>query len=318
MRTLAASDLSPRRSPSSACGDSSTCPGPALPQNHEISTKTGSRPDHPPPSPPSVEAPLDPEIPVPADMEPERPLAGEHFKRRQKVVPKPRPAFLRSVIDTLNLPPAVLLASLFLNLLGLALPLAMLQIYDRIIPNEALNTLTLLCLGLLGAFLLEATLKILRAYILGWATVQHGFRKQLDAAARLVTTPPEQIRDATAGDWMDGFDALGELNGFYGGNSRLILIDLPMAAIFLFMISFIGGALALVPITLIAIFGVFTILRGRLLHEVLIKRTEQDHKRYDFLVECLFGHPYDQEPSYGAPHDAPFRTASSGLRAGEL
>lgn len=188
-----------------------------------------------------------------------------------------------------DLPTSVLVGSFFLNLLGLAMPLAMLQIYDRILPNQATSTLLLLTLGLAGAFFLEAVLKVLRSHVMGWSAVHNGFHREYDAAARLLYGRPAEISRSPASDWMDGFDAIGELNGFHGGNSRLILVDLPLALIFLAMILTIGGWLVLVPLALILCFGTLTVLRGRVLRDVLAARAEQDNRRYDFLVECLAG-----------------------------
>ncbi len=188
-----------------------------------------------------------------------------------------------------DLPRSVLVGSFFLNLLGLAMPLAMLQIYDRILPNNATDTLALLTLGLMTAFFLEAVLKVVRSHVMGWASVHNGFHRQYDAVNHMLRGRTADIDKTPAGDWMDSFDALGELNTFFGGNSRLILVDLPLAVIFLAMILTIGGWLALVPLTLITGFAILTVLRGRRLREVLMARADQDNKRYDFLVECLSG-----------------------------
>jgi ATP-binding cassette subfamily C protein LapB len=61
----------------------------------------------------------------------------------------------------------VAVASLALNLLSLALPVFILQVYDRIIPNKAESTAFLLALGVLLAIGLELLLKIGRTRILG-------------------------------------------------------------------------------------------------------------------------------------------------------
>ncbi|MBI3445862.1 MAG: ABC transporter permease, partial [Magnetospirillum sp.] len=55
------------------------------------------------------------------------------------------------------------IASLFLNVLGLALPMALLQVYDRILPNKSVGTMVFLMGGVLGALLLESTLNFCRS-----------------------------------------------------------------------------------------------------------------------------------------------------------
>src|SRR3989338_8700835 len=64
---------------------------------------------------------------------------------------------------------SVLLASLLVNLLSLAFPIALLQTYNRVIPYHAYYTLTLLTIGVCIALLLEASLRIARAVVSAWA-----------------------------------------------------------------------------------------------------------------------------------------------------
>ncbi len=191
--------------------------------------------------------------------------------------------------ECLTLPRSVLLASLFVNVLGLALPLTILQVYDRILPHRSTDTLLLLSLGLLGVFAVEALLKIARSYVMGWSAVKQGYRAEMGALIRHLKARQGEVDRTPAALWMDAFDAVGELNAFHGGNARLIIVDLPMAAVFLIVTALVGGFLVLVPIALIAGFGCFAALKSKDLQTVLSHRTDQDNKRYDFLVECLEG-----------------------------
>ncbi|MHA7873409.1 MAG: hypothetical protein ACX939_13760, partial [Hyphococcus sp.] len=74
--------------------------------------------------------------------------------------------------DGLKEPPlgaTILIASSVINILALALPLAILQIYDRVLPNAAFNTLTALVLALVAVIAIDGVLKYLRAYVANWA-----------------------------------------------------------------------------------------------------------------------------------------------------
>lgn len=188
-----------------------------------------------------------------------------------------------------GLSPRVLMASFSLNLLGLALPLAILQVYDRILPNQAYGTLTLLTAGLMIAFVLEALLKIFRSYLLGWHAVHHGFHNQVGAVRRFLMAPHGEAGHIAPMLWMDAFDALGELSAFEGSQSKLVLIDIPLTGIFLLFVALIGGPLVAVPVVLILAFGAITFFKGSKLQASLTNRSEQDNKQSDFLVESLSG-----------------------------
>ena len=66
----------------------------------------------------------------------------------------------------------ILAATLFLNLLALALPLSILHIYDRVIPNNSRDTLVLLILGVCAVLIIDAILRLARAYLNGWAAAR--------------------------------------------------------------------------------------------------------------------------------------------------
>ena len=64
--------------------------------------------------------------------------------------------------------PSVYVGSAVVNLLALALPLAILQIYDRVLPNAAFDTLSVLIAALIGVVVVDAILKYCRAYYVNW------------------------------------------------------------------------------------------------------------------------------------------------------
>ncbi len=191
--------------------------------------------------------------------------------------------------EGLRLPTPIIVASIVSSFLGLALPLAVLQIYDRILPNQSIETLTLLTLGLFGAFALDAVLKILRSYLLGWNAVRSGFDAQLSAVTRLLRAPHARVEKEPPAIWVDGLEAVRELSAFEGSQSRLLTLDIPLASIFLIVLGLVGGLLIIVPLLLIAGFGAYAAIHGARLQQVLANRSEQDNRKHDFLVESLGG-----------------------------
>lgn len=189
----------------------------------------------------------------------------------------------------LALPRSVLISSFFINLLGLALPLVILQLLDRVLPNKSLDTLTLLAIGLVAVVFLESILKIARSNVMSWAALKQGYANEVDAVNRILRSRGLEFKRDNEASWIDRLDALGELNNFYGGPARLILLDLPFVVIFFAVIGLVGGPLLLVPLVVIGCFTGYTVYNGRHLKNLLEKRSEQDGRRYDFVVECLKG-----------------------------
>ena len=62
-----------------------------------------------------------------------------------------------------------MLASLLINLLGMLVPLFVMQTYDRVVPNQATSTLWVLTIGLLIGTGFDLLLRVLRAHLLDTA-----------------------------------------------------------------------------------------------------------------------------------------------------
>ncbi|MCK5069955.1 MAG: hypothetical protein KAR01_05420, partial [Desulfocapsa sp.] len=63
----------------------------------------------------------------------------------------------------------LMLSTLVINLLALAMPVMMLQTYDRILPSHGIGTLVLLISGVACAITLEIGLRLARSYLTGWS-----------------------------------------------------------------------------------------------------------------------------------------------------
>jgi len=183
----------------------------------------------------------------------------------------------------------ILLASMALNTLALALPIMILQIYDRIIPNNAMDTLLLLVLGVGLAVLLEAFFRLGRSYVTAYSGARFEHIASCRALARTMGTDIVHYEKEAAGVYLHRFNAIDNLRDFMSGNNLLVFIDLPFAVIFLLMVAYIGGILVLAPIALLIIFSLITMLVGRGLRKALNERSVWDDRRYNFLIEVMLG-----------------------------
>lgn len=187
------------------------------------------------------------------------------------------------------LPRSTVVSSLLINLLGLALPLVMLQIYDRILANQSVATLGYLMFGLVTAICVEACLKVVRAYLMGWSATKQNFLSNLDAVNRAVHAPPGRFEKEPPNVWMDRFEALDQFNGFAAGQSRLIMLDLPFVAIYLAVIFLVAGSLGFVLSGMVALFVAVIVMRAKALRRVLAERSDHNSRRDDFIAETLEG-----------------------------
>lgn len=184
--------------------------------------------------------------------------------------------------------PDVIMASLAANLLGLVLPLVMIQLYDRIIPNKGYETLIVLGVGLVVAILCDAALRLARGYILSRA----GARFELlahTAAIRNLLRNPEVRSDTPPGVLFNDVSLVDRLRSFHTGDTGTALLDLPFVFVFLSVMIAISPILGGTVLTLVAI--VFLLVRAarHRITELSNIRLERDGRRQSFLIETLSG-----------------------------
>lgn len=176
-----------------------------------------------------------------------------------------------------------------INILALALPLALLQMYDRIIPNSAESTLMLLVLGVGIAVLLDSLIRMMRSYLTGWIGAHFDHMTSCQAMQTMINARYDEFGRFETGQHMERLAAIPTLREFYSGQALLIMLDLPFAFAYLFLIWFIGGWIVTVPLLMIAMFSLSTLQSGRALRKAMENRTQADDRRLNFLIEVLGG-----------------------------
>lgn len=184
---------------------------------------------------------------------------------------------------------SLLLASLAINILSLAVPIMTLQVYDRILPNVGSGTLPILLAGVFIAIVLEAALRLTRAYVIGWNGATYEHRMSCKAMNHILQSNLSRVGPVGIGEHMSRMAAIGKLKDFYNGYGLVTLSELVFVPVFLGLIAYIGGPLIIVPSVILILFMVLSLWQGRKLRNVLDQRGQIDDERYNFLIESLEG-----------------------------
>lgn len=179
--------------------------------------------------------------------------------------------------------------ALMINILSLALPVMMLQIYDRIIPHQSFGTLAVLIAGVCIALAVDAALRVMRAWLVGWSAASHEHAASCAAMERLSQADVGTFEKTPAGEHLQNLAALGRLREFNSGQSLTALVDLPFAVIFLALIYYLGGILVLVPVILLLLFCLSAGVAGARLRTALDHRRKADDNKSSLMVSILSG-----------------------------
>ncbi|GLR83500.1 ABC transporter transmembrane domain-containing protein [Bradyrhizobium iriomotense] len=155
-------------------------------------------------------------------------------------------------------------ASICAHLLALAVPLALLQTYDRILPNEAYSTTFVLALGVSVAIVLEALLRYGRSVLFAYVGEAFESRVTLLELDHLMRANGKAVQAYGVPALSDAVRAVGQVRDFWSGNAAAALHELPFLAIYIGLIAYIASWLALVPIvlTIVALIAALLVTRA--------------------------------------------------------
>jgi len=180
----------------------------------------------------------------------------------------------------------VLIASFLINLFVLATPLFTMNVYDRVIPNNAEETLMVFTIGIVLVYVLDFFLKFTRSYLLELAGKKSDiimssiiFEKVLDL--KMAEHPP------SVGSFANNLKDFESVRSFFTTATMTAVIDLPFAIIFLAVIYYIGGVLVFVPIVTIFLILLYALVIRKPLRESIEASYEASAKKNGILIETL-------------------------------
>lgn len=212
------------------------------------------------------------------------------FDQRTEAVSKIQPKhwFWTTITQMLPTYSEVFVASLLINFFALASPLFVMNVYDRVVPNHAIETLWVLALGIFIVYVFDFIMRLLRSYFIDGAS------KRIDAT--LSTQIFEQILGiqmsvrprsvGTLANMVHSFEAFRE---FITSTTISILIDLPFTLLFILVTWSIGGSLAFIPLIAMPF-----IVLASLSIQIPLQRLVQQSYRFSAekqatLIESLHG-----------------------------
>lgn len=182
----------------------------------------------------------------------------------------------------------IVLASFIINFLALVSSLYVMNVYDRVIPNQTYETLWALSIGVIIAIFFEFVGRMIRGHLTDVAGKKADliissalFRRVM--ALRLIDKP------ASSGSYANNLREFESVREFMTSASLLALVDLPFLFLFLFVIYLVGGILAAVPLVMISIVLIISFVVQPKLSARLNESMRESSQRQGLIVEALDG-----------------------------
>ena len=151
----------------------------------------------------------------------------------------------------------VFIGSLFINLLAIAVPIFVLQVYDRVISHSGISTLQGLMLGMLGVIFFDFILRQTRSKLMQRVAVNLDVKVNDLLFTKITSLPLQKIESTSGSYWHLLFQDITSLRNALSGHSAILACDLPFALIFIFFIFIIASPIAWI---LVLIFFIFSII----------------------------------------------------------
>lgn len=180
----------------------------------------------------------------------------------------------------------LLLSSTFINLLSLALPFTMLQIYDRILPNQGYGTASVLASAVAVAILLELLLRYSRSWLLASSAANFELQTTTKVVNALMQSDYHHVESLGTGKVSNGLASIAAMRELYSGQALVALMDFPFVLIFLALVAYIGGPLVFIPIAVWLVIGGLVFFIGQKLNRATqdLALTESERSRMLILV----------------------------------
>jgi ATP-binding cassette subfamily C protein LapB len=182
----------------------------------------------------------------------------------------------------------VLWAALLVNLFALVIPLFSMNVYDRVVPNHAIETLWALAIGVVLVLGADLTMRLLRSRFVDEASARIDVRISATLMEKVLGMRLSH-RPETVGAFAANLRGFETVRDFIASSTVTALIDLPFALLFVLVTAWIAPLLAL-PVVLAfgVILGVGWVLQQRL-HELSQTTYQAAAQRNATLVESLAG-----------------------------
>ena len=182
----------------------------------------------------------------------------------------------------------VLIAAFFINLFGLALPIFIRVVYDRVIPNFAVETLWMLAVGVIIILFADALLRTMRSYFVDLASRRVDVTVSASIMEQVLGQRLEH-RPASVGSYAVSLRSFESVRDFIASSTVTAIVDLPFALIFIAVIGIIAWQMLLpiaIGLAIIICYAWFTQNKLRSISETVYRASAQ---RNATLVEGLVG-----------------------------
>ncbi len=182
----------------------------------------------------------------------------------------------------------IAILTLFINIFALAIPLFVMNIYNRVVPNQAYETLFVLASGTFLILIFDIILKYARSHIIEKVSKDLGlfWEEELMRKMMLIDTQHDKYM---SGSKANLFKELQQVRDFFTNRSMVQIIDFPFFIIAILVIYLISPIIAVVPFIFAVLIILFNLLMQKPISKLSKNSSENLQLKYSFIYESIQG-----------------------------
>ncbi len=197
--------------------------------------------------------------------------------------------FIPAIVKYRHLLSEILLVSLVLQIIGLVTPLFFQVVMDKVLVNQALNTLDVITVGLVAANLFEGVLGGIRS----WVFAHTSSKLDVELGARLfrhlLALPLAYFQSRRVGDSVARVRELENIRSFLTGNAMTAMLDLAFSFVFLGVMFWYSVKLTMIVVASIPVYVLLSVVFTPAIRARLHEKFNRGAENQSFLVETISG-----------------------------
>ena len=203
-------------------------------------------------------------------------------------IDEPRKWFFGALLRSAHIYRKVILASIIINFFVLAVPLFMRNIFDRVLPNNAIETMWAMAFGIFIVLAFDFILKLLRAYYIGKA----GKRSDVVMSHRIfdqVLNIKLNEKPSSTGQFVSRLQSFESVRDFFTSATVATLVDIPFIFLFIWVIFYFSGNLGWIPVISMVTILIFSYIIQKKTKAIAQKASKEEQLKQSTLHETVSG-----------------------------
>ncbi len=196
--------------------------------------------------------------------------------------------FWAAILENRRLYRDALIAALLINLFAMAMPLFTMNVYDRVVPNNAIETLWVLAIGITLVVIFNTILSTARSHVVDSASKRVDVRLSAQIMERVLDLRLEG-RPVSVGSFAANLRSFESIRDFIASATITTLVDLPFIILFLLALAWISPWMILPPLVAIVLILLVSLAAQARMETLTMASFQATSQRNATLVEALTG-----------------------------